>query len=130
MDTALTPAPTPARVVVADDEDDLLELVELKLRRAGVDVVGVSSGAEALEAYRAARPAVLVLDVMMPGLSGLDVLREIRASDPELPVILLTAKAHDVDRHEGLDAGCTEYITKPFSPADLLSRVQSYLAAA
>ena len=121
---------TVARILVADDDVDIRELVEFKLSTLGHDVVAVSDGAAAVEACQAQRPDLAVLDVMMPGVSGLDAIRAIRA-DPalkDLPVILLTARAQESDVETGFDSGADDYITKPFSPRELASRVQALLA--
>ena len=119
-----------ARIVVADDDVDIRELVEFKLSTMGHDIVAVGDGAAAIEACRAQRPDLCVLDVMMPGVSGLDAIRMIRA-DPDLldlPVILLTARAQESDVNTGFDSGADDYITKPFSPRELASRVEALLA--
>ncbi|GAA4370409.1 hypothetical protein GCM10023146_18560 [Nocardioides caricicola] len=119
-----------ARILVADDDVDIRELVEFKLSTLGHDVVAVSDGAAAVEACQAQRPDLAVLDVMMPGVSGLDAIRAIRA-DPalaDLPVILLTARAQESDVETGFDSGADDYITKPFSPRELASRVQALLS--
>ena len=118
-----------ARILVADDDVDIRELVEFKLSTMGHEIVAVADGAAAVEACRAQRPDLCVLDVMMPVVSGLDAMRTIRA-DPELadvPVILLTARAQDSDVETGFDSGADDYITKPFSPRDLASRVEALL---
>ncbi|WP_148614794.1 response regulator transcription factor [Nocardioides rubriscoriae] len=119
-----------ARIVVADDDVDIRELVEFKLSTMGHVIVAVGDGAAAIEACRAERPDLCVLDVMMPGVSGLDAIRMIRA-DPDLhdlPVILLTARAQESDVSTGFDSGADDYITKPFSPRELASRVEALLA--
>ena len=119
-----------ARIVVADDDVDIRELVEFKLATLGHDIVAVGDGAAALEACRAQRPDLCVLDVMMPGVSGLDAIRMIRADADlrDLPVILLTARAQESDVETGFDSGADDYITKPFSPRELASRVEALLA--
>ncbi|MGZ5404573.1 MAG: response regulator transcription factor [Nocardioides sp.] len=119
-----------ARILVADDDVDIRELVEFKLSTMGHDIVSVGDGASAVEACRTQKPDLAVLDVMMPGVSGLDAIREIR-SDPslaDLPVILLTARAQESDVETGFDSGADDYITKPFSPRELASRVEALLA--
>lgn len=119
-----------ARIVVADDDVDIRELVEFKLSTLGHDVVAVSDGQAAIDACQAQRPDLAVLDVMMPGVSGLDAVRAIRA-DPALaglPVILLTARAQESDVETGFDSGADDYVTKPFSPRELAARVQALLA--
>ncbi len=117
---------------MADDDVDIRELVEFKLSTLGHDIVAVSDGAAAIDACKAQRPDLAVLDVMMPGVSGLDAIRVIRA-DPalaDLPVILLTARAQESDVETGFDSGADDYITKPFSPRELASRVQALLSRA
>ena len=121
-----------ARILVADDDIDIRELVEFKLSTLGHDIVAVTDGAAAIDACKEDRPDLAVLDVMMPGMSGLDAIRVIR-NDPslsDLPVILLTARAQESDVETGFDSGADDYITKPFSPRELASRVQALLARA
>ena len=118
-----------ARILVADDDVDIRELVEFKLSTLGHDVVAVADGAAAIDACQVSRPDLAVLDVMMPGVSGLDAIRAIRA-DPslaDLPVILLTARAQESDVETGFDSGADDYITKPFSPRELAARVEALL---
>jgi len=114
-------------VLVADDDEDILLLVTMRLRRDGYEVVQARDGTEALAAARERRPAVAVLDVGMPELDGLGVLAAIRA-DPQLAatrVLLLTAKAQESDVRRGFDAGADGYLKKPFSPAELAERVRA-----
>lgn len=120
----------PARIVVADDDLDILDLVVFKLSQAGFDAVGVTDGVAALAAIEADPPRLAILDVMMPGMSGLEVLKTIRASErtADLDVILLTARARDSDVDVGFDAGASDYVIKPFSPGELLHRVNAVLA--
>ncbi len=119
-----------AKIVVADDDTDIRELVVFKLRQSGHEVVPVGDGAAAVEACKAERPDLVVLDVMMPGMSGLDAARALRA-DPDfaaLPVIMLTARAQESDIEQGFEAGADDYVVKPFSPRELASRVAAVLA--
>ena len=116
-----------ARIVVADDDVDIRELVEFKLSTMGHDIVAVGDGAAAIAACREQKPDLAVLDVMMPGVSGLDAIRMIRA-DADLPVILLTARAQESDVETGFDSGADDYITKPFSPRELAARVEALLS--
>jgi DNA-binding response OmpR family regulator len=119
-------------VLVADDDSDIRELVVFKLGQAGYEVHAVADGVAALDTARTLRPDLMVLDLMMPGLSGLDVCQELRRS-PEtasLPIILLTAKAQEQDVAVGFATGADDYVIKPFSPRELLSRVQAVLARA
>jgi CheY-like chemotaxis protein len=118
-----------ARIVVADDDVDVRTLVVLKLESVGHEVIGVENGVEALEQCREVLPDLVVLDLMMPAMSGLEACREIRA-DPEtadLPVILLTARAQDHDVLAGRSVGADAYLTKPFSPRDLAHQVHVIL---
>jgi len=119
-----------ARIVVADDDADIRDLVVFKLRQAGHDVQAVEDGAAAVEACQTAPPDLVVLDVMMPGMGGLDATRALRL-DPRLarvPVILLTARAQESDIEQGFGAGADDYVVKPFSPRELASRVAAVLA--
>ena len=119
-----------ARILVADDDVDIRELVEFKLSTLGHEITAVADGQAAVDACRSSRPDLAVLDVMMPGVSGLDAIRVIRA-DPalaDLPVILLTARAQESDVENGFESGADDYITKPFSPRELASRVEALLA--
>lgn len=116
-------------VLVADDDLDIRELVAFKLAQAGYEVRSAPDGVAALDAARAGGVDLVVLDLMMPGLSGLDVCAELRRepSTAELPVIMLTARAQDQDVATGFAAGADDYVVKPFSPRELVSRVQAVL---
>jgi two-component system, OmpR family, phosphate regulon response regulator PhoB len=119
-------------VLIADDDADIRDLVAFKLEQANLEVIAVGDGVAALEAARAERPTVVVLDVSMPGMSGLDVCRMLRA-DPQtqdMLVIMLTARVQERDVEGGFSAGADDYVTKPFSPRELVSRVQAMLARA
>ena len=118
------------RIVVADDDLDILDLVVFKLNQAGFDTVAVTDGVAALAAIEAAPTSLAILDIMMPGLSGLDVLRHLRASEAarDQRVILLTAHARDSDVDTGFATGANDYVIKPFSPRELLHRVNAVLA--
>jgi len=115
--------------VIADDDKTIRSIIEHKLSAAGFDLVICADGAEARESLAAdvTDPSVVVLDVMMPRLSGLQLLREIRrgelAVDPDVPVIMLTSRGRESDVIDGLEAGADEYLTKPFSPNELLVRI-------
>lgn len=116
-------------VVVADDDADIRDLVAFELDNAGFTVVPAADGDEALDLVLEHRPDLALLDVMMPGRSGLDVLRSIRADDSlaGTRVILLTARARDVDVDEGFSTGADDYLTKPFSPRELVHRVTALI---
>jgi two-component system, OmpR family, phosphate regulon response regulator PhoB len=117
------------RVLVVDDEPDITALVAYHLAKAGYRVSTAANGSDALRAAREERPDVVVLDVMLPGIAGLDVLAEMRARPEtrDVGVILLTAKRDEPDRIKGLSLGADDYLTKPFSPAELVLRVQALL---
>jgi len=119
-------------VLVADDDEDILELVKLRLSRSGYDVLTAADGATALALARTASPALAVLDVAMPVFDGLQVTRALRAdaATASLPVLLLTARAQDKDVERGLEAGADDYVVKPFSPEALAERVSSLLRIA
>ena len=120
----------PMRVLVADDDSDIRELVAFKLQQSGYVVDAVPDGVAAWEAICAAPPRLAILDEMMPGLSGLDVLRKVRGDfqTQDLPVILLTARSRDNDVGDGFSSGATDYVIKPFSPRELVHRVSAVLA--
>jgi DNA-binding response OmpR family regulator len=117
-------------ILCADDDEDILSLVSLRLERAGFDVAKVGDGDAAVAAVRELKPAVAVLDVMMPRRTGLEVLAELRA-DPSLgdvKVILLSARVQESDVERGLDAGADAYLAKPFKAQDLVAKVEELLA--
>ncbi|HEU4350020.1 MAG TPA: response regulator [Actinoplanes sp.] len=117
-------------VLVADDDADIRDLVAFKLEQAGLEVIAVADGQAALEQARARQPALAVLDVSMPGLSGIDVCRTLRA-DPAtagILIIMLTARVQEQDVEGGFSAGADDYVTKPFSPRELISRIQALLS--
>jgi len=114
------------RILVVDDEPAIVDAVAYALRREGFAVETVGDGREALEAARATPYDVLVLDLMLPGLSGLDVCRSLRA-ESDVPILMLTARDAEVDRVVGLELGADDYVTKPFSTAELVSRVRAIL---
>jgi two-component system phosphate regulon response regulator PhoB len=120
------------RILVVDDEADIVALVAYHLAKAGFQVATASDGAEAIDQVRREAPALVVLDLMLPGMSGFDVLESIR-SDPAtraLPVLMLTARKEEPDKLRGLSLGADDYLTKPFSPAELVLRVKAILRRA
>ncbi|WP_318279072.1 response regulator transcription factor [Agrococcus baldri] len=116
-----------ARILVVDDDRDIRDLVAIKLESAGYEVVVRSDGSQALEAALEGAWSLIVLDLMMPGMSGIDVLRAIRDRGDTTPVILLTARGQEKDIEAGFAAGADDYVTKPFSPRALLARVTATL---
>lgn len=113
-------------ILVVDDEATILEVVELYLRREGFRVKTVADGQAALDAIAAEMPALVVLDLMLPGVGGLDIARRVRATG-NLPIIMLTARGDETDRVVGLELGADDYVTKPFSPRELIARVKAVL---
>lgn len=117
----------PINILVVDDEAVLAELVSMALRYEGWDIVTAADGASAIAAARATRPDAVVLDVMLPDMSGLDVLRKLRETNPNVPVLVLTAKDAVEDRIAGLTAGGDDYVTKPFSLEEVVLRLRALL---
>ncbi len=116
-------------MLVVDDEPDIVALVAYHLAKAGYRVSTASSGSEALDAARRERPAFIVLDLMLPGMSGYDVLEQLRGQDEtrDIAVLMLTARREEQDRIQGLALGADDYLTKPFSPQELVLRVGAIL---
>ena len=116
-------------VLIVEDEDDIRELVSYHLLKEGYQVAGVASGEEALEIAGRQMPDLILLDVMLPGMDGFAVCRELRAAPrmADVPVMMLTAKSEEADVVRGLNEGATDYVTKPFSPRVLLARVRAAL---
>jgi DNA-binding response OmpR family regulator len=117
------------RILVVDDEDKIGEIVRSYLEREGFDVAEARDGEGALQAARDWSPDLVVLDVMMPGTDGIEVLRRLRISS-EVPVILLTARAEELDTLVGLSVGADDYVTKPFRPRELVARIKTVLRRA
>ncbi|MFO1245568.1 MAG: response regulator transcription factor [Ramlibacter sp.] len=118
------------RILIAEDQTDIRDLLALNLRGAGYEVAEAVDGSEALAAH-SQRPAdLLVLDLMMPRLDGLDVCKALRARGSTTPILMLTAKSTELDRVLGLELGADDYLTKPFSVAELLARVKALLRRA
>ena len=120
------------KILVADDEPDVLHLVSLNLKNAGFNVIKADDGMKALTQARAMQPALIVLDLMLPEMSGLEVCKVLKKepATAQIPIIMLTAKAEEVDRIVGLELGADDYLTKPFSPRELVLRVKSVLRRA
>ncbi|MGH2680401.1 MAG: response regulator [Actinomycetota bacterium] len=117
------------RILVVEDEEALSETVRYGLEREGFRVSVVADGRSALDRFRAERPALVILDLMLPELSGLDVCRAIRA-ESDVPIVIVTAKDAEADKVAGLELGADDYVTKPFSVRELVSRVRAQLRRA
>ena len=113
-------------ILVVDDEPQIAEIATDYLRMAGFDVIAAGDGVRALEAVRGRHPDLVILDLGLPRMDGIDVARAIRR-DSDLPIIMLTARAQEEDRLHGLEIGADDYITKPFSPRELVARVRAVL---
>ena len=119
----------PARILIAEDDPKQAHLVRVYLEREGYHVLTVRDGRGALDAARARKPDLLILDVMMPGVDGLDVCRILRA-ESRVPILLLTARSTEEDKLLGLDLGADDYVTKPYSPRELTARTRALLRRA
>jgi two-component system alkaline phosphatase synthesis response regulator PhoP len=120
------------KILVVDDEVDIVELIRYNLEKEGYDVLSASDGEKALEIVRKSAPDLVILDLMLPVIAGLEVCRFIRKdlSTEHLPIIMLTAKTEDLDKIIGLELGADDYITKPFNVRELISRIRAVLRRA
>lgn len=114
------------RILVIEDEPIVAEVVERYLRRDGYDVRAETDGTSGLDTFESYRPDLVVLDLMLPGMDGMEVCRRVRANS-QTPIIMLTAKGEEVDKLVGLEVGADDYVTKPFSPRELAARVKAVL---
>ncbi len=117
------------KILVVDDEVDILTLLQYNLEKSGFRVISAKDGPEAIDLARREKPDLIILDIMLPSLAGTEVCKAIRNQDPtsHIPIIMLTAKSEEVDRIIGLELGADDYITKPFSPRELILRVKAVL---
>lgn len=117
------------KILAVDDEEDILELLRFNLTKEGFAVIGAASGEEALKFARAEKPELILLDLLLPGIDGLEVARRLKkdASTKEIPIIMVTAKGEEADIVAGLEVGAEDYITKPFSRKVLVARVRAVL---
>jgi len=123
----MTPDPFQGQLIlVVDDEKRMVRFIRLNLEQDGFQVISAYNGAEALEQVRIKLPNLILLDVMMPDINGFEVLKKIRTAS-SVPIIMLTAKGEEDDRIRGLELGADDYVTKPFSPRELVSRVRAVL---
>jgi two-component system OmpR family response regulator len=124
------PDGSPLRVLVVDDEVNIAELISMALRYEGFEVAAAHTGAKAVSEARSFAPDAVVLDMMLPDFNGLEVLRRMRAADPDVPVLFLTARDSVEDRVAGLTAGGDDYVTKPFSLEELVARLRGLMRRA
>jgi two-component system response regulator RegX3 len=125
-DAHLEPSP---RILIVEDEESLADSVRYNLEREGYQVVVAADGREAIERFRSEAPTLVILDLMLPEISGLDVCRVIRG-ESDVPIIMVTAKDSEADKVTGLELGADDYVTKPFSVRELVSRVRAHLRRA
>ena len=118
---------TEAMILVVEDEQSIASLVTLYLTNEGFRVSQIADGTQALEAVERVKPDLVILDVMLPGMDGVEICRRLRAAGDGLPIVMLTARDAEVDRILGLELGADDYITKPFSPRELVARVKAVL---
>ena len=121
--------PAAARVVIVDDDEHIRELASLYLQKEGFDVCCAADGASAVEKIKQANANLVVLDLMLPGMSGFDVCKQVRQTS-DVPIIMLTARDEDIDKILGLELGADDYLTKPFNPRELVARVKAILRRA
>jgi two-component system phosphate regulon response regulator PhoB len=122
--------PPNKKILLIEDEPDVIDLLMMQLRKAGgFSAISAADGAEGLKKARAEAPALIVLDLMLPRMSGLEVCKILKtdSSTRHIPIIMLTAKAEEVDRIVGLEFGADDYVTKPFSPREMLLRIKAIL---
>ena len=124
-----------AKILVVDDEQPIIDVLTYNLQRAGYDVIVAWDGAEALALVRRERPALMILDLMLPKLDGIEVCRTLRREaaanqEPDIPIIMLTARDEEIDRVLGLELGADDYVVKPFSVRELVARVKAVLRRA
>jgi DNA-binding response OmpR family regulator len=118
------------RILAVDDEPHILKLIAFSLRSHGFEVLEAADGLSAVEIAQAEKPDLILLDVMMPALDGYEACRRIKADEEtaEIPIFMLTAKTQATEETTGMDAGATDYIRKPFTPKDLVARVEEFFA--
>lgn len=115
------------KILVVDDEPSIVSLLEYNLSKEGFDVIVGTNGIEAMELIEKENPSLMILDIMLPGLNGLEVCRESRQKGFQLPILMLTAKDDEIDKVIGLELGADGYMTKPFSPREVVARVKAIL---
>jgi DNA-binding response OmpR family regulator len=114
-------------ILLVDDEPSIVQLAQMYLEKEGFQVESVGDGKHALDAAREIKPALIVLDVMLPGVDGFEVCRRLRAEDDPVLILMLTARDEDIDKIVGLELGADDYMTKPFNPRELVARVKAML---
>ncbi|HHV79180.1 MAG TPA: response regulator transcription factor [Firmicutes bacterium] len=118
------------KILVVDDEVNILRLLQVNLEKEGFEVILATNGNEALERVRQCRPDLVILDLMLPGIDGLEVAKRLRREDIWIPILILTARSSEVDKVVGLEVGADDYLTKPFSVRELVARTRALLRRA
>lgn len=126
----MSSAPTPQPLVLVEDDDEIRQLVSAMLTREGFQVTALPRGEELLPTLRSTGAPLVILDLMLPGVDGLTLCRQVRSHLPDVAILMLTAKSDDIDRIIGLEMGADDYLTKPFNPRELLARVRAILRRA
>lgn len=117
------------RILIVEDEEDIIEMISYNLKKEKYEVISVTDGENAVSVVKAERPSLIILDLMLPKLDGLEVCRILKSHDlaKKIPIIMLTAKSQETDKVIGLELGADDYITKPFSPKELIARIRAVL---
>ncbi|MCO7124825.1 response regulator transcription factor [Sporolactobacillus shoreicorticis] len=115
------------KIMVVDDEPSIVTLLSFNLKKSGYDVLTATNGTDALQLARDTRPDLIVLDLMLPGMDGMDVCKQLRQEKQFIPILMLTAKDDEFDKILGLELGADDYMTKPFSPREVVARVKAIL---
>lgn len=115
------------RVLICDDEDNIRQFMKINLEYSGFEIVEASTGEEAVRLTDETDPSVVVLDIMLPGISGYEVCEKVRTKHPRIGIIMVSAKSQDIDKILGLEKGCDDYLIKPFNPQELILRVRSLM---
>ena len=114
-------------ILIVDDEINIIKLVKLYLEREGFQVKSAMDGREALQSVKQLQPSIIILDIMLPEMDGLEVCRQLRSTNQDLAIIMLTARDDDIDKILGLELGADDYLTKPFNPRELVARVKAVM---
>ncbi len=113
------------KILIIEDDPDIAQLISMHVTEAGYEAIHVDSGEQGLQEFRASEPDLVVLDLMLPGINGLEVCKQVRKQNELIPVLMLTAKSTELDRVLGLELGADDYLTKPFSVVELMARIKS-----
>jgi DNA-binding response OmpR family regulator len=121
---------TAETILIVDDEANIIQLVRMYFEREGFKILSAGDGINALKSLRENHPALMVLDVMLPGMNGFEICKKVRGENNNLPILMLTARDDDIDKILGLELGADDYLTKPFNPRELVARVKAILRRA